>query len=164
MMAKREREQPPEDPRQTLSRAARWLGIFGAVLTVVGTIIMAMAFASSDQQGRFGHVLRGFMALAACVVPGLIYLLCAYSIPRRQRWAISLADITTWLQLFFAGAMAILSILQIKLMWPWMIVGLLWIAPLLLIPRLTAPLSKAMDLIAQIPELGIDPVRSRGRT
>jgi hypothetical protein len=52
--------------------------------------------------------------------------------------------------------------LQIKLMWPWMILGMLWIIPLLLVPRLTAPLAKAMDLIAQIPELGIDP-KARAR-
>jgi cytochrome bd-type quinol oxidase subunit 2 len=161
-MAREKSEPARQNPRQSLSRASTWLGVLGGALTLIGAILMITAFASSDQEGRFSHVMRGFMALAGCVVPGLIYLICAWAIPRRQRWSITAADLVTWLQMFFAGAMAILSMLQIKLMWPWMILGMLWIIPLLLVPRLTAPLAKAMDLIAQIPELGIDP-KSRAR-
>jgi hypothetical protein len=163
-MPKSEREQTYQDPRQTLARAARWLAILGGVLVAFGLVVMIRAFGSPAGQGRFGPVLRGFMALLGWVVPGLVYLACAYFIPRRHRWAIGAADITTWLQLFFAGAMAILSILQIKLMWPWMITGMVWIVPLLLTPRVTAPCGKAMDLIAQIPILGVQSMRSKSRT
>jgi hypothetical protein len=154
MMSGTSHETAPPHPRDVLARAARWLGIFGGVLLIVGLIVMISAFMSVQQEGRYGPVLRGCMALIGWVVPGLIYLLCAWAIPRRQRWAIGTANITTWLQLFFAGAMAILSILQIKLMWPWMITGLMWIPPLLLIPRIIEPCERAMDLIAQLPTLG----------
>jgi hypothetical protein len=158
-MAEKEYE-PQLDPRQTLARASTWLAVFGGVLSLVGAVVMISAFFSSQQQGRFGPMLRGFMAMLGWLVPGLVYLICAYSIPKRQRWAIGAADMTTWAQMFFAGAMAILSILQIKLMWPWMIVGLVWIAPLLLMPGITAPCGRAMDLMAQIPILGVEPARN----
>jgi hypothetical protein len=141
-----------------------WLASLGGVLVTAGLVIMVLALRSSGEQGPLTPLLRGLMALVGGVVPGLIYLACAYFIPRRHRWAIGAADITTWLQLFFAGAMAILSILQIKLLWPWMIIGLLWAIPLLLTPRFTAPCGRAMDLIAQIPVLGVQPARPKSRT
>lgn len=144
-----------KDPRQTLARASRWLGAFGGVLTVLGLIAMIMSFTMAEESSaRFGRVLRGLGALGGWLVPGLVYLLCAIAIPRRMRWAIVAADVTTYVQLFFAGALVVISLLNVKGMWPMLLVGLAWVGPLLLVPKVTAPCSRAMDLIAQLPTLG----------
>ncbi|HEY7087131.1 MAG TPA: hypothetical protein VH518_03520 [Tepidisphaeraceae bacterium] len=152
-----ERIEKVQDPWRTLGRASSCLFAVGAVLTVLGVVETIRALASQDEAGHFSHVLRSVMALVGWLVPGLIYLLCGWGIRRRQRWAIGSAELTTFVQMFFAGAMVVMSLLQIKVMWPYAIISLLWIVPLLVIPRFTAPCSRAMDMIAQLPTLGIDP-------
>jgi hypothetical protein len=151
-----ERFESLENPRETLSAASVWIGALGAALSVIGLIATFVAMGSSNEAGRFGYALRVLIAIGFWLVPGLVYLACAWGIRNRKRWSASTAEVNTFVQMFFAGAMVVLSLLSIKAMWPFMILGLVWVVPLLIVPRITAPCNKAMDMIAQLPELGIE--------
>jgi hypothetical protein len=147
-------EMPFSDPRATLRHVSDRLKIFGWILTAAGAIVILQAMLGSD--GTFWRVLRGFCGFIGWVVPGLLYLLMAYALPKRKRWAIGGADIVTYLQLFFAGVMIIVSLLHIRGLWPMMILCIGWAAALLTIPKLTAQCPEAMDLLATQVTLGLD--------
>src|SRR5262245_4227696 len=139
-MGKAETAHKPVNPWHTLHRVSWWLGGCGAVLVVAGSVAMYRSFSS----GQKWSILWGIGAFIGWLVPGAIYLICAFSIPRRQRWAITAADLATYMQMFFAGVLVVMSLLQIKAMWPMLILGLSWVVPLAVTPWLTAPCSRAM--------------------
>src|SRR5690348_15901235 len=94
-----------ENPRQTLATASAWIGALGAVVSVVGLIATLIALGSSDEGSRIGHTLRVLIAICFWLAPGLVYLACAWGIRNLMRWAASTADVNTFVQMFFAGAM-----------------------------------------------------------
>lgn len=143
------------DPYQTLKRASVWLIALGALFALIGVIAAIRLLGTSVESGQLGRTLRGIGAILGWLIPGIVYVVCGIAIPRRQRWAVGTAELTTYIQLFFAGTLVVMSLLQIKALWPMLIVSALWAVPLLLTPKLTAPCPRAMDLIAQLPTLAV---------
>jgi hypothetical protein len=142
-----------EDPRATLRRVAKWIAIFGYILLAAGAAVVIQSILSSDEQ--FWRILRGGSGFVGWIIPGAGYLLCAFYLPRRRRWAITGAEIFTYIQLSFAGILLIISLLHVRGMWPMIVIAIVWIVPLLLVPKLTSQCSPAMDFIATHPELGL---------
>ncbi len=149
---------PPrqDNPLRTLAWASWWLRGLGAVLVVAGAVVLLNSvFAAGDETSRFGRISRGLGGAIGWLIPGLGYLLFSIFIPRRRRWAVTGAEILTYIQMFFAGAMIVVSLLHVRGMWPTLLISLLWIGPLLLTPKFTGPCPRAMDLLVQIPTLGL---------
>ena len=147
-----------EDPRRTLSRAAWWLRGLGGAIVVAGVIALVMVLQApqnAEETGNFWRYLRATGAIFGWIVPGLLMITFSMFIPRRKRWAITAAEVVTYIQMFFAGAMIVVSLLHVKGLWPMLIIGLVWIAPLTLTHHFTGPCSRAMDLIAQMVTLGV---------
>jgi hypothetical protein len=155
-------EMPTSDPRATLRHVADRLKIFGWVLTAAGAIVVLQAMLGSDE--KFWRVLRGVCGFVGWLVPGVFYLICASALPRRQRWAIGGAEIITYLQMLFAGALIIGALLDVRALWPMLIICFAWIAALLMVPKLTGRCSAAMDELATNVRLGLEePPRRESR-
>jgi len=151
-----------DDPRATLAHVASRLSLFGYILVSAGAIVIIQSLLGNDE--KFWRVLRGLTALVIWVSPGAMYLLFSYYLPRRRRWTIVGAEVTTYLQLFFAGVLIIVSLLHVLALWPVLLIAIIWIVPLLMVPKLTAQCPAALDLLATQVTLDlVDRAAGRGK-
>jgi len=150
-----------DDPRVVLSRAAWWLRGVGAVVATAGVVALVKSLTAAPEQdapsSHFWQILRAVGAVAGWLIPGLLLITFSIFIARRKRWAITGAEVVTYIQMFCAGALIVFSLLHVKGLWPVQGIGLGWIIPLLFTHRFTEPCSRAMDLLAQLVTLGVDP-------
>jgi len=152
-----------DDPRHTLRRAAVWLCSVGALIALAGIIALVIVLTSRDpsESGNFWRIFRAIGAIACWIIPGLLMILFGLSIPQRKRGAITGAEVTSYVQMLFAGALIVFSLLHVKALWPMLLISIAWIVPLLFTPKFTGPCSRAMDLMAQMVTLGTEPGRLR---
>jgi hypothetical protein len=150
-----------DDPRRVLRRAAGWLWSVGGIIALAGLIGLIRSLSEPTPE-RFWPVVRAIGAVGGWLIPGSLMILFGSSIPRRKRWAITGAEVTSYIQMFFAGALIVFSLLHVKVFWPMLLISIAWIIPLLFTPKFTGPCSRAMDLIAQMVTLGVEQ-RRRGR-
>lgn len=146
------------DPRVILARASRWLAIIGGMFVAwgIGALLHSAMESPGDPAMRVWNVLREIGAVAGWVAPGLLMLMFSIFLRRRRRWAITGAEIVVYVQMFFAGALMVVSLLHVRTLWPNLLIAMAWLVPLILTPRFTAPCPRAMDLMAQLPTLGVE--------
>jgi hypothetical protein len=157
-MTTEEGERLRGDPRRVLARAGWWLVSAGIILAVAGAVVVVRALVVPGDSRTLWRVLGGVGGFVGWFVPGVVYVVAGLGIRRRKRWAITAADVSTYIQFLFAGILVVISLLSLRHTWHLLVIALAWVAPLLATPWLTAPCSRAMDLIAQLPTLGVEPV------
>jgi hypothetical protein len=129
-----------------------WLYGLGACLAIFGAVAAIRVLGSTESTG-FWRIARLLGAVLGWFVPGVLYLLFGYLIPRRIRWAITGADVISYVQLLLAGILAVISLLNVKALWPILIISLIWVIPLVLTPKIMAPCPSAITMLVQLPTL-----------
>src|SRR5690348_16892598 len=133
---------PNQDPREVLRRAALWLECVGGAIALAGVVALVMillAPRTDTESGNLWRYLRALGAVGGWLIPGALMIVFGSFIPRRKRWAITGAEVTSYIQMFFAGAVIVFSLLHVKGLWPMLLISIAWIIPLLFTHKFTAP-------------------------
>jgi len=146
---------PPGDPRRPLQlavRSMRWLGIF---LTGIGLLILvSFAFLA-----RRGGVVSRLTLLSTLVYlgPGVLYLLFAIFLARKQRWAVVAGLILASIQAILAAILFVVVLTQGPEAWLAIAVSGLLLAALV---QLIFHLSKSFEAIrlTEITQRGFEPL------
>ena len=146
---------PPGDPRRPLQlavRSMRWLGIF---LTIIG-VLMLVSFAFFLRRG--GVVSRlPLLSTLVYLGPGVLYLLFAIFLARKQRWAVVAGLILASIQSVFAAILFVFVLAQGPEAWLAIAICGLLVAALI---QLIFHLSKSFEAIrlSETEQRGFEPL------
>jgi hypothetical protein len=152
-MARSSAKSQVSDPKKTLRAASTWLICFGMALTIAGAISVMAVLTETRDSTQLWRASRALAAALGWLVPGALYLLFGFALPRRKRWAITGAEVISYIQLLFAGVLVVVALLNVKALWPLLLIGIAWVVPLVLTPRIVAPCQKAITMLVQVVTL-----------